>query len=163
MFLYSLTKFGILKPRTNIQSLRRFDLGLWQTWKQIYITLLYREQFFGEFVALPCIPRKMVLYFSTKFGILKPWTNFQSLRRIHLGLRKTSKQIHRKLQYRLKAFGEFQTWPRFPKKMVLYGLTKSDIVKPWTNIPWPRRFNLDFWQTSKQICRKLQYKENIFA
>ena len=32
----------------------------------------------------------------------------------------TSKQIYRKLKYKEKVFGEFQRFPRFPKKMILY-------------------------------------------
>ena len=118
---YSSTKFGILKPRTNNESLRRFDLGLWQTWKQIYTKLQYWKKVFGEFQALPQFPREMVLYLSTKFGILKPGSNIQSLRRFKLGFWQTSKQIYRKLQYKEKVFEESQGLSRFPKKWFCIG------------------------------------------
>ena len=42
------------------------------TSKQIYRKLKYREKVLEEFQPLPRFPRKMVLYSSTKFGILKP-------------------------------------------------------------------------------------------
>ena len=151
MVLYSSTKFGILKPWTNIQSFRRFDLGLYETSKQIYRKLQYREKLFQEFKSLSRFLRKLLLYSSTKFGILKPWINIPWPRRLHLGFSRTSKQIYRTLQYTDKVFGEFQALPCFPRKIVLYSLTKFAILKPWTNIPWPKRFDLRFWQTSKLI------------
>ena len=43
-----------------------------QTSKQIYRKLKYSEKVFGEFQHLPRFLRKMVLYSSTKFGILEP-------------------------------------------------------------------------------------------
>ena len=104
----------------------------------------------------------MIFSLSTKFGIIKPWTNIQSLTRIKLGLWQASKQIYKKLQYKEKVLGEFQALPRFPRKMILYSWTKFGILKHWTNIPSLRRFDWGFWQTSKQICRKLQYKEKVF-
>ena len=74
MVLYLSTKFGILKPLTIISNLIRFDLGFCQAWKQIYKKLEYSEKVLEEFQRLPRFPRKIVLYSSTKFGILKPWT-----------------------------------------------------------------------------------------
>ena len=118
MILYSSTKFSILKPLTNFQSLGRFDLGLLQTSKEIYTKLQRTEKVFGEFQALPLFPRKIVLYWSTKFGILKTWTNNAWLKRFDLGFWQTSKQIYRKLQYKDKVFGEFQVLPRYSKKAV---------------------------------------------
>ena len=164
MVLYSSTKFGILKPWTNIQSLRRFDFDLWQTSKQVYRKLKYSEKVFEEFQGLLRFPRKnSFVYSSTEFGILKPWTNIQSLRRFDLGFWKTSKQIYRKLQHRKKVFEELKVLSRFPRKMILYSSTRFGILKPWTNISWPRRFDLGIWQTSKQINRKLQYREKVFG
>ena len=66
----------------------------------------------------------------------------------------TPKQIYRKLQQWKKLFAKFQSQPTFPEKMVLYLLTKFDIIKTWTNIPWLRRFGLHFfkanlWETPK--------------
>ena len=43
-----------------------------QTLKQIYRKPKYSKKVFEEFQRLPRFPRKMVLYSSTKFGILKP-------------------------------------------------------------------------------------------
>ena len=46
MVLFLLTKFCIAQPLTNIPSLRRFDLGSWQTSKQNYREIQYRENIF---------------------------------------------------------------------------------------------------------------------
>ena len=43
-----------------------------QTSKTIYRKLKYREKVLGEFRRLPCFPRVMLLYSSTKFRIFKP-------------------------------------------------------------------------------------------
>ena len=158
---YSSTKFGVLKPWTNIPCPSRFNLGFWQTSKQIYRKLQYKEKAFEELQGLSRFPRKMVLYLLTKFGILKYTANILRPRIINLGFWQTSKQIYRKLQYRKKVFEEFQDLPGFTRKMVFYSSTKFGILKPWTNIPSPRRFDLGFWQTSKQIYRQLQYKEKV--
>ena len=48
-----LTKFGIINCWANILWLTRFDLGLWQIWKEIYRKLQYREKFVGKFQGLP--------------------------------------------------------------------------------------------------------------
>ena len=72
MVVYSSTKFGIRKPWKKLASLRRLNLGFWQTSKQIYRELQFREEFFGEFEALPRFWTKMILNSSSKFGILKP-------------------------------------------------------------------------------------------
>ena len=42
-------------------------------------------------------------------------------------------------------------------------VNQFDILKPSTNIPWLKRFDLSFWQTSQQIYRKLKYKEKVFG
>ena len=116
MVLYSLTKFSIIKSWTNTPWLRRFDLGFWQTSKQIYRKLQYTQKVFREFQDLPRFPRKMILYPSTKFGIRKVWTNTPWVRRFDLGFSHTSKEIYGKLQYTEKGFGKFQRFPRFPRK-----------------------------------------------
>ena len=158
---YSSTKFGVLKPWTNIPCPSRFNLGFWQTSKQIYRKLQYRKKVFGEFQDLPGFTRKMVFYSSTKFGILKPWTNIPSPRRFDLGFWQTSKQIYRQLQYKEKVLEEFEGSSGFPRKIILYSLTKFGIIKPSTNIVWLRRFNLGFWQTSKQVYRNLRCRDNV--
>ena len=148
MVLYLLTKFGIIKAWTNIQSLRRFDLRFSQASKQIYRKLQYTKKVLGKFQRLLRFPRKMVLSFSSKFCIFVPFTNIQSHRRFDLSFRQTSEQVYRKPQHREKIFEKFQDQPRILRKMVLYSLTKFFIMKPWTNILWLRRFDFCFLQTS---------------
>ena len=162
MVLYSLAKFDIIKTWSNIQWLRRFDLGSFQTSKQIYRKLRNTEKLFRKSQRLPCFPRKMVFYSSSIFCILKLFTNIQSHRRLNLGFWETSKQVYRKLQHGEKIFAKFQSQPCLPRKMVLCSLSKFGIRNAWTNIQWLRRFNLRFLQTSKQIYRKLQYTEKTF-
>ena len=137
MVFYSSTKFGILKPWTNIPWPRRFYLGFWQTSKQIYRQLQYKEKVLEEFQGLPGFPWKIVLYSSTKFGVLKPWTNIPCPSRFNLGFWQTTKQIYRKLQYKEKVFEELQGLSRFPRKTVLYLLTKFGILKHTANIYGP--------------------------
>ena len=161
MVLYSSTKFGILKPWTIFSKLKRFHLGFWQTSKQIYRKLKYREKVLEEFQRLSHFSRKMVLYSSNKFGILKPWTIVSKLIRFHLWFWQTSKQIYRKLIDREKVLKEFQYLPRFSGEMVLYWSTKFGILEPWKIIPKLIRYDLGFWQTSKEIYRKLKYREKV--
>ena len=97
-----------------------------------------------EFQRLPRFPRKMVLYSSTKFGILKPLTIISNHIRFDLGFCQASKQIYRKLEYSEKVLEEFQRLPRFPRKMVLYSSTKFGILKPLTIISNHIRFDLGF-------------------
>ena len=118
MVLHSPTNFGILKPWTIIPKLIRFDLGFWETSKQVYRKRKYKEKTSKEFQHLPCFPRKMILYSSTKFGILKLWTIIFKLIRFNLGFWQTSKQIYRRLKYKERVLQEFQRLPLFPRKMV---------------------------------------------
>ena len=144
MVLYSSIKFGILKPWTIISNLIRFDLGFWHASKPFYRKLKYREELWEEFQRLPRSPRKMVLYSSNKFAILKPWTIISNLIGFDLGFWQASKPFYRKLKYREKVLEEFQRLPRFPRKMVLYSSTKFAILKPWTIISNLIRSNLGF-------------------
>ena len=50
-----------------IVQLIRFDLGFWQTPKQIYRKLKHKEKRLGEFQSLPRFLRKMILYSRSKF------------------------------------------------------------------------------------------------
>ena len=113
-----------------------------------------------EFQRLPRFPRKMVLYSSTKFGILKPWTIISNHIRFDLGFCQASKQIYRKLEYSEKVLEEFQRFLRFPRKMVFYSSTNFGILKPWTSISNLIRFDWGFWQPSKPFYRKFKYGEN---
>ena len=161
MVLYSSTNFCILKPWAIISNLIRFDLGFWQASKPFYRKLKYREKVLEEFQRLSRFPRKMVLYSSTNFRILKPWAIISNLIRFDLGFWQASKQIYRKLKYRENNLEEFQRLPRFPRKMVLYSSTKFGILKPWTIISNLIRFDLGFWQASKPFYRKLKYREKV--
>ena len=149
MVLYSSTNFRILKPWAIISNLIRFDLGFWQASKPFYRKLKYREKDLEEFQRLPRFPRKMVLYSSTKFGILKPWTIISILIRFDLGFWQASKPFYRKFKYREKVLEEFQRLPRFPREMVLYLSTNFRILKPLAIISNLIRFELGFWQVSK--------------
>ena len=161
MVLYLSTKFGILKPWTIISKLIRFDLGFWQTSKQVYRELKYRENVLEEFLYLPHFPRKIVLYSSIKFGILKPWTIIFKFIRFDLGFWQTLKQVYRKIKCMKKVLEKLQRLPGFSRKIILCSSTKFGILKPWTSISKLIRFNLGFWQTSKQIYKKLKYREKV--
>ena len=162
MVLYSSTNFRILKPWAIISNHIRFDLGFWQARKPFYRKLKYREKVLKEFQRLPRFPTKMVLYSSTNFRILKPWAIISNLIRFDLGFWQASKPFYRKLKYREKVLEEFQRLPRFPRKMVLYSSTKFGILKPWTIISNLIRFDLGFWQASKQIYRKFEYRKRFW-
>ena len=156
-------KFAILMPWINVPWSRRFDLDFWQTSKQNYNKFQYREKVFREVQGLPQFPRKMVLYLLAKLGIINPWTNIWSLRTFNLGFWQTWKQIYQKLQWKGKVFEGFQGLCCFPSKVVLYSWIHFGILKPATNIPLPGSFALGFWQTSKQIYTKLQYRKKSFS
>ena len=156
MVLYLLTKFGKIKAFINSPWLRSFDLRFFRTSKQIFGKLQYMEKFFGKFQHLPHFSRKTILYSSNKFCIFEFFINIQLHRRFDLGFWQTSEQVYRKLQYAEKILVKFQSWPRFPGKMVLCSLTKFGIIKTETDIPYLRRFNLHFFHTLKQIYRKLE-------
>ena len=98
MVLYSSTNFRILKPWAIISNLIRLNLGFWQGSKRIYRKLKYREKVLEEFQRLPRFPRKMVLYSSTNFRILKPWAIISNLIRFDLGFWQASKPFYRKLK-----------------------------------------------------------------
>ena len=149
MFLYSSTKFGILKPWFIISKPIRFDLGFWQTSKQIYRKLKYWEKVFQKFQRLHHFLRKLVLYLSTKFSILRLSTIIPKLKRFNICFWQTSKQIYRRFKYRERVLEEFQRLPRFLRKMVSCSLNKFWIVKPWATNSKLIRLDLGFWQTSK--------------
>ena len=158
MFFCSSTKFEILKPWTHILWPRRFDWRIWQSSKQIFRKLQYREKDFEEFQVFSRFPRKMVVYSSTKFGIRKPWKKLVSLRRLNLGFWQTSKQIYGELQFRKRTLEELQGFSDIPRWIVQYLSNKFGVLKTWTNILSLTRFDWGFLQTSKgnsNIRRKL--------
>ena len=162
IFLYSWTNFRILKPSAFISNLLRLDLGFWWPSKQIYRKLKYRDKVLEDFQRLCRFPRETVLYLSTKFGILKPSTIISNLMRFDLGCSQASKPFSRKLNYRENVLEEFQRFPRFPRKMVLYSSTNFCILKPSAIISNLLRFDLGFWRASKQIYRKLKYRRRFW-
>ena len=115
-----------------------------------------------EFQRLPRFPRKMALYLSTNFPILMAWAIITNLLRFDLGFWQASKPFYRKLKYRENVLEEFQRLPRFPRKMVFYSSTNFRILKPWAIISNLMRFDLGFWQASKQIYGKLEYSERFW-
>ena len=87
----------------------------------------------------------------------QPFPNIQSFRRFDWSFLQVSKYIYGKLWYKEKLFGKFQGLLCFTRKIVSYSLTKLGNFQCWTNnIPWLRRFTIGFWETSKQIYRKLR-------
>ena len=156
--LYSSTNFRILKPSVITSNLIRFDLGFWHVSKPFYRKLKYTEKVLEEFQSLRRFSRKMALYSSTNFRILKPWAIISNLIRFDLGFWQASKPFYRKLKYREKVLEEFQRLPRFPRKVVLYSSTNFGVLKAWAITSNLIRFDLSFWQTSKPFYRKLKYR-----
>ena len=89
-------------------------------------------------------PKKMALDCLIKFGIIKALNQYFMAQMTIF-------------------FKNIQGFPCFSEKIILYLLKKFGIIKPWTNIPWLTRFDWGFWQSSKQFCRKFQYRENAFG
>ena len=114
-----------------------------------------------QFQRLPWLPRKLVLYSSTNFRILKPWAIISNLIRFDLGFWEASKPFYRKLKYTEKVLEEFQSLPRFCGKIIYYSSTSFCILKPWAIISNLIRFDVGFWQASKPFIRKLKYRENV--
>ena len=162
MVSYSSTKFGILKPWTTISNLLRFYLVFWQAPKPFCRKLKYMENNLEEFQRLRRFTRKMVLYSSTKFGVLKPLTIVSNLIRFDLGFCQPSKQTYRKLEYSEKLLKEFQRLLRFPRKMVLYSSTKFGILKPWTSISNLIRFDLGLRQPSNHFIGNSNMERTIW-
>ena len=150
MVLCSLIKFCILEPCTGIQWLRIFYLGPWQILKQVYRELQEAKRFFGKFQGQPLFPRKMVLYSSTKFGIIKTWTNIPWLRRVDLGFRQTWKRFKGISNIWGTFLESLKVCVTFPEKFrIFYLLTKFGTFQSFANIKWLRRFYSDFWLTLK--------------
>ena len=161
MVLYASMTFRILKPWPIISILRRFNLRFWPASKPFDRKLKYREKVLEEFQRLSRFPRKMVLYSSTNFRILKPWAIISNLIRFDLGFWQSSKPFYRKLKYREKVLKEFQRLPRVPRKIVLYSWTNFLILSHSDIISNLISFHLGFWQASKPFYRKLRYRENV--
>ena len=159
--LYSSTKFYNIRPWLNIKSLRRFNLGQWQTSKQIYSKLQGRESVFEEFEVLSCFPWKMISYSSTKFGILE------------LIFHETEDSIEAFDRLQIKFLGNSNIGRKFLKSSELF----LAFPTKWICIRQPNlhckaltqysitqkiRFRLlrDF--RLKQIYGKLQHREKVF-
>ena len=153
---FSSTNFCILKPCATISNLIRFDLGFWQALKPIYRKLKDGEKVLEEFQRLRLFPRKIILYSSNIFCILKPWAIISKFRRFDLGFWQASEPSYRKFKYREKVLEEFQRLRCFPRKMVLYSSTNFCILKPWAFISNVIIFLLGIWQASKPFYKKLK-------
>ena len=129
--------------------------------KPFYSNLKYTENATEEFQRLPRFPRKMVLYSSTNFRILKPWGIISNFIRFDWGVWQAPKPFDRRLKFRQKAFEEFQPFRHFPRKMVFYSSTNFRIIKPWAIISNFIRFNVGFWEAWKSFYRKLKYRDKV--
>ena len=163
MVLHSSTNFRFFKPWAIISSLIRFDLGFSLASKPFYRKLKYREKVLEVFQRQPGFPRKMVLYSSANFLILRPWGIISKLKRFNLGFWQASKPLKRKRKYRENVLEDFQRLPPFPRKMVFYSSTNFHVLKPWIIISNLIRFDLGFWQASKPFYRKLNNRKGAFA
>ena len=134
----------LMTEKIRIRFLTYLKTNLWGK-------LQYRENVFPEFEGLHQFFREVVLYLLTKLGIIKPWTNIKSLSRFDLGLWQTSKWIFRKLQYKTIVVEDSQSFYCFPRKMVCCSYNKFSILKPWTIIPWLKKFGF----SNSNIWRKL--------
>ena len=92
-----------------------------------YETTIYGE-ILWEVSTFGFLSQKNVL-FVEQFCIFETFRNNQLQRRFNLSFWQTSEQVYRKLQHGKKIFAKFQSQPRFPRKMVLYSLTKFGIIK----------------------------------
>ena len=160
--LYLSTNFGLFGSWVIISKLIRFDLGFFQASRPFYRKVKYRKKVLEEFQRLPRFPRKMVLYSSTNFRILKTLAIIPIPIRFDLGFWQSSKPFYRKLKDREKVLEEFQHLSPFPKKMVLYSSSTFRIKKSRAIISSPIRFDLGFWQISKWYYIKLEDRENVF-
>ena len=161
MVSYSWTNFPILNTWAIISNLIGFDLGFWQASKPFYRKFKYKEKVLEEFQRLPRFPRKMVLYSSTHFRLLNPWGIISNHIRFDFGFWQVSKPLYRKLKNREKPLEEFQSFPCFPRKTVLYSSTKFCFWNPWAIISNPIRFDLGVSQASKPFYRKFKYREKV--
>ena len=59
------------------------------------------------------------------------------------------------MRFEQKIFGKFQGLSSFTRKIALCSLTKFCVFESCTNIQSFRRFDIGFWQTLKQVYRKL--------
>ena len=107
--------------------------------------------FWNSFNVLPGFPRKMVLYWSTNFRILKPPAIISNLVRLDLGFWQASKPLYSKLKYKEKVLEEFQRFSRFPRKIAWFSSTNFRILKPWAINSSLIRVDLGFWQASKRF------------
>ena len=161
MVLYSSTKFGILKTWTNISWPRTFTFRFQNTSKQVYRQRQYQEKVSEAIQSLPRIPRKW-------FCIRQPNSAFSSLESIFHGpgdsiydfcqiqtnLRQTS--IYGERFWRVWSFTSL-----FQKK----GFVFVDLIwhpKDLNQYSISQKIRCRVWQTSKQIHRKLQYKDKVF-
>ena len=161
MVLYSSTNFHIWKPWAIISSVIRFHLGFRQASKPFYRKLKYKEKVVEEFQRLRRFPRKMALYSSPNFRILKPWAITSNLLGFDLCFWQASKPFYRKLKYHEKVLEEFQCLTRFWRKMVLYASTNFRISKSWATIWNLIRLDLGYWEAWKPFYWKLKNTEKV--
>ena len=90
--------------------------GLLTDFKTSLRKLKYRDKVFEEFQGLLCFLKKLVLYSSTKFGILKIWTNIPFLKRFELGFNKLQNKFIGNSRIARKFLESFKICLGFPGK-----------------------------------------------
>ena len=130
MVLYSLTKFGIIKPWIIIQG-----FIILETQKRIYTWFEIKIKIFDKYQRFPLFPRKIVLYSLNKlFSSLV--SIFNCSKDSIYTLKRLLKRFIEKSSMGIKErfFRKFQGLSRFSRKVVLYLLTKFNTFKSCTNI-----------------------------
>ena len=75
MVLHLLTKLVHYEAFNQYSIAQKIRFKVFKDVKHIYRKIQYKQKFFGKFQGWSCFAKKIVLYSSTKFGILKPWIN----------------------------------------------------------------------------------------
>ena len=151
----SLTKFWIFQPFTNVQSLRRFYLGPWQTVSLKRIPLW--EESFWKVSRSASLSQENRFVFVNKIWHYKTLSNIPWLKRFDTNFWQTWKEFKGDCNIIENVFAKFQCLTRFFREIFFNSLTKFGIFQPFTNIQWLRGFCLGFWVTSKLAHRKIQY------
>ena len=75
MVLHLLTKLVHYEAFNQYSIAQKIRFKVFKDLKHIYRKIQYKQKFFGKFQGWSCFAKKIILYSSTKFGILKPWIN----------------------------------------------------------------------------------------
>ena len=106
---------------------------------------------------LPCFASEMVFYSLTKFCVFQPCRKTQSLRIFDLGILEA---LNRDYSQRIKFLVNITDSLAFPKNGVVFG---EQIWHYKAFYKYSIRLELGFCQTSKQLYRKLKYREKLLV